>query len=88
MVAKGNQATDWIGKNLWAILAVAFGLWGGYVTGQSETNNRLTNLERMTAEHQKRLRGRSGFMVCTVRNIDKLYDAHGITPPCPMEVPE
>ena len=88
MVAKPGQATDWIGRNLWAILAVAFGLWGGYVTGQSETNSRLTNLERDVARHEAKLRGRTDFMVCTVRNMDKLFDEHDKPPPCPMGVPE
>ena len=77
---------EWIKTNGWAILAAAFALYGGYVTGQTTTNARLTRLEEIVNSNATRLDGRREFMVCTVRQMDQIQDELGLEPPCDLEV--
>lgn len=76
----------WIKSHAWAILAAAFAIYGGYVTGQTTTETRLAILEVKVADAATRLSGRSDFMVCAVRQMDQIHDALDITPPCGLEV--
>ena len=50
MTQKGAKLATWIENHLWAILAVAFGLYGGYATGQATAEVRIESLERRVAE--------------------------------------
>lgn len=45
-MTKAASIDQWIRGNAWAILAAAFALYGGYVTGQTTTETRLDVLER------------------------------------------
>lgn len=78
----------WIESHLWAILAAAFAAYGGYVTGMTTLTTRVAALEARQAETERKQQGRSEFMVCAVRNLDKVFDKLGVQPACPMEVPE
>lgn len=85
-MTKASEAKHWIDKNLWAILAVGLGLYGGYLTGQTTTTMRIEQLEKDVATNSSRLEGRRDFMVCAVRTIDRLVDRTGIEKPCPLDV--
>jgi len=78
----------WVRDHLWAILAAAFAAYGGYVTGMTTLTSRMTALEGRVAAMEAKQRGRSDFMVCATRNLDKVFDKLGAVPACPMEVPE
>lgn len=80
--------TEWIERHLWAILAVAFALYGGYKTGEATTEARFQELERRMDAVEAKQSGRFDFMTCSVRNMDKVFDKLGVQPACPMEVPE
>lgn len=89
------KPAEWIKDNLWQIGAAVAVLYGGYLTGQLTTNARIDALqlqvdllEAKQARDDARFGGRSEFMVCAVRNFDRLFDRHGEEAPCPMEVPE
>lgn len=45
----------WMRENAWAILAAAFALYGGYVTGQTTTETRLDTLERDYARLERHI---------------------------------
>ena len=83
-----SGAVAWIESHLWAILAAAFAAYGGYVTGMTTLTSRVTDLERRMTEAERKQEGRTDFMVCAVRNFDKVFDKLGVQPACPMEVPE
>ena len=85
-MASASEAKHWIDKNLWAILAVGLGLYGGYLTGQTTTTMRIEQLEKDVAANSAKLEGRRDFMVCAVRTIDRLVDRAGIEKPCPLDV--
>lgn len=86
---------DLIQKNLWAILAGLAMIWGGYLTGTERTTAKLDKMEDKLAAMSKRidfnderLKGRYGFMQCSVRTMDKILDKTRIDPPCVLEIPE
>ena len=78
----------WIKAHGWAIMAAAFALYGGFVTGQTTTEARLTRLEEIVTANATSLNARREFMVCAIRNLDQLQDELDLTPPCAMEVKE
>ena len=80
------DVTDWIGKNLWAILAVAFGLYGGYLTGKTEMEGKITRLEEKVATLEKNQADRRNFMICAVRTLDRIMDKTGVQQACPLVV--
>lgn len=47
---KGEKVASWIENHLWAILAVGFGLYGGYMTGQATMETKIASLERRVLE--------------------------------------
>ena len=90
-MAEGAQKSGiagWIESHLWAILAAGFAAYGGYVTGMTTLTARMAAIEARQAETERKQQGRSEFMVCAVRNLDKVFDKLGVQPACPMEVPE
>jgi len=84
-VARATIET-WLKNHAWAILASAFAIYGGFVTGQTTTETRLAILEGKVAEADLRLDGRSDFMVCAVRQMDQIQDRLDIHPPCALNV--
>jgi hypothetical protein len=87
MTEAGRTGT-WIENHLWQIIASGLLLYGGYLTGTTTTNHRLVELERRMDKAEGRLSGRSDFMVCAARQIDRLSDKVGVHLPCQLEVPE
>ena len=87
-MAEAKTVAGWIENHLWAILAAAFAAFAGYVTGTTTTEMRLAALEGRVTSIEDKQAGRSDFMVCAVRNLDKVFDKLGVQPACPMEVPE
>jgi hypothetical protein len=83
-----NGVAGWIESHLWAILAAGFAAYGGYVTGMTTLTTRVAALEAEVLDLKRKQHGRSEFMVCAVRNLDKVFDKLGVQPACPMEVPE
>ncbi len=83
-MAAAKGVAGWIENHLWAILAAVLAAYGGYVTGMMRSDA----LEERVAALEATSRGRSDFMVCAVRNLDKVFDKLGVQPACPMEVPE
>jgi hypothetical protein len=77
-------------RNLWAILAASFALYGGYATGQATTVAKIESLARDNARLERRVAGRTELMHCMVRNIDRLYVHSGqaTSPACEMRIPE
>jgi len=87
MVARtGLEA--WIKAHGWAMMAAAFALYGGFVTGQTTTENRLARLEELVATNNASLNARRNFMVCAIRNLDQIQDELDLTPPCALNVEE
>jgi hypothetical protein len=89
----------WIESNLWAILCAVSTGAGGVLIGMTTTNSRLNEVEKDLGLLQalvsknsdsidRKLMGRSDFMVCAARQVDRLNNAVGIDPPCQLEVPE
>lgn len=86
MTVKGAKLATWIENHLWAILAVAFGLYGGYTTGQATMEARIATLEK-EVQDLKRVQGvRRPFMACAVRNLDRLHDKLELQPACPLVI--
>ena len=81
-------AVEWIENHLWAILAAAIAAYSGYLTGMTTMGARIATLEADVADIKRTQAGRSEFMVCATRNLDKVFDKLGVPPACPMEVPE
>lgn len=46
---------QWIKTNAWAIIAAAFALYGGYVTGQTTSEIRLDNADRERARFEREI---------------------------------
>lgn len=86
--AQKNGVAGWIENHLWAILAAAATAYGGYKTGETLTEARIASLESRVSVIERKQEGRSDFMVCATRNLDKVFDKLGVQPACPMEVPE
>ena len=86
--AHKSGVAGWIENHLWAILAAGFAAYGGYVTGMTTLTTRVAALEAEVMDLKRKQHGRSEFMVCAVRNLDKVFDKLGVQPACPMEVPE
>ena len=89
------KISEFIQTNLWAIMAGLAMLWGGYLTGTERTNAKLEQLSRDMAGltkriefNDERLKGRYGFMQCSVRTMDKILDKAKIEPPCELSIPE
>lgn len=90
-----EKVKAWIGGNLWPIASAAALCYGGYASAQATNDKRISALEveverlkKSSSEHDARLTGRTDFMVCHVRNMDKIFDRLGETPACPLAVPE
>ena len=83
---KSEKVGQWIESHLWAILAVAFGLYGGYMTGQATMEARIATLEKEVADLERVQRVRRPFMLCAVRNLDRLHDKLDVQPACPLVV--
>jgi len=89
MVAAARSAMEtWLRNHAWAILASAFALYGGYVTGQTTTESRLAILENKVATGERSLNARRQFMVCSIRNLDQIQDQLDLHPPCNLELEE
>lgn len=95
MTEAQSRLSAWIENHLWAILAVGLGAFAGYLTGEAQTTARLeavekdiARLEAQANELDKKVAARSDFMVCAVRNIDRLMDKTGTEYACPLKVPE
>lgn len=86
--AQKNGFATWIENHLWAILAAAIAAYSGYLTGMTTMGARITSLEGRVNTIERKQEGRSDFMVCATRNLDKVFDKLGVPPACPMEVPE
>jgi len=89
------KISDFLQKNLWAIIAGIVIAWNGYLVGTERMSARITKLEDQItaltkkAEHNdERLKGRYGFMQCSVRTMDKILDKFKVNPPCEMTIPE
>lgn len=94
-----ERVAPWIENNLWAILCAVSTGAGGVLIGMTTTSSRLDALEKRAEKMETRfdqragfvdhkLTGRSDFMVCASRQIDRLNDKLGVTPPCQLEIPE
>ena len=82
----------WIGQkidqNIWAILAAGLAAFAGHLNGTTTANHRLDLLEKQVARIEAGQGARRDFMVCTVRNLDRLNTATNTEPACAMQVPE
>lgn len=67
---KSEKVGQWIESHLWAILAVAFGLYGGYMTGQVRTETSLEALERRNESLERR-----------VAELEGLHPRSSVAPP-------
>lgn len=78
----------WVESHLWAIIAAGIAAYSGYLTGMTTMGARIDALETKVANIDSKQAGRTDFMVCAVRNFDKVFDKLGVQPACPMKVPE
>lgn len=83
-----RKISQWVEAHLWVILATGFALYGGYVTGMTTTSKDIAQLQKDVERLDRISRNRQQFMVCSVRNFDRLFEKTKAEPACPMEVPE
>lgn len=88
-----ERIDQWLKANAWAIIAAALALYGGYITGQTTNESRLSRLEEEKVRLEAIIRANGGrlddrtrFMACTIRSLDQLQSQHDVTPPCQMEL--
>jgi len=77
-----------IDQNIWAILAAGLAAFAGHLNGTTTANHRLDVLEKQVAQLEGVQGARRDFMVCAVRNLDRLNNATNTEPACPLQVPE
>lgn len=86
-----NPLTKWIGDNLLTIVLGGAVLYAGFTSSDAVTNQRLSDIERrlteiqaVQAENSVKLDADRSRNACQIRNIEKINDRVGVTPPCQM----
>ena len=77
-----------IDQNIWPIFVAGLAAFAGHLTGTTTANHRLDALEKQVSRIEAGQGARRDFMVCTVRNLDRLNTATKTEPACPLQVPE
>lgn len=74
--------TEWVQKNLLALLGMLAAAYGGFITGTTTTENRLLNLEARLSAVEAREKEQAPITQCVVRTLDRLTDKAGVSSPC------
>jgi hypothetical protein len=88
VTAGQGRALTWIENNLWAILCAMATGGAGILIGTTTTNHRLEVLEAKVAIMEKRQDDFGQRQSSAIRNLDRINDRMGITPPQPLEMQE
>jgi len=75
-------------KNLWAVVASLAALWSGYLAGQMTMQNQIDRMDDRLQRAETQIRGRTEFMSCAVRSLDRITEQTKTTLPCELKVPE
>ena len=74
--------TEWVQKNLLALLGMLAAAYGGFITGTTTTENRLLNLEARVAAAEAREKEQAPITQCMARTLERLTDKAGEPSPC------
>lgn len=93
-----TRPPTWVDKHLWAILGAALMGYVGLLTGQSNAavttekltaiDARIAGIEARLGKNEVRISGRTDFMTCAVRTIDRIGAALKLNPPCQLGIPD
>ena len=73
--------SDWIAKNLWAILALIGGIAQGYNVGTSAMATMKADIDGIKAEQAKARQ----FQQCLIRTVDWIKSKSNDRAPCELE---
>ena len=75
-------------KNLWAVVASLAALWSGYLAGQMTMQNQIDRMDDRLARAESQIKGRTEFMSCAIRTLDRLTTQMKTRLPCEMKMVE
>ena len=88
MTAAKSGLAAFIERNLWAVLASAAALWSGYLAGQMTMQNQIDRMDDRLARAESQIKGRTEFMSCAIRTLDRLTTQMKTRLPCEMKMVE
>lgn len=71
-----------IERHLATIIAALAAIYGGYVTGQVTTGNRLSDHDARIAKLEARVQASADYHACATRHFDRLESGAAGEPPC------
>ena len=86
-VARSGLAA-FLEKNLWAVLASLAALWSGYLAGQMTMQNQIDRMDDRLKRAEMQIKGRTEFMSCAIRTLDRITTKLGTTLPCDLKMAE
>lgn len=78
------RAAAWIEKNLATIIAALAAIYGGFITGQVTTGNRLSDHDKRLAALESRVQASAEYHNCATRHFDRLEAGDKSNAPCTL----
>lgn len=88
--AQARTLIGWISP----LAIVGLGAFSGYLVGTTKTEAQVAALQQTVDRHSRMLNGRSTFMECAIREIDRIdiqskdADHEAIPARCNLQIPE